>query len=139
MPTTGVINGTDLRAYVGSDVVAYATSCTLSLSREIRETIHKDNPGSGWREVEVAGKSGTLTVEALFAEDGTTETPFDLFDALDNGTSLSMMVSTEVTGDTRLSFSAYCTSWELTSAVEENATYNCNFEITGAVTKETTS
>lgn len=126
-----------MRAYVGSDVIAYATSCTLSITREIRETIHKDNPGSGWREVEVAGKSGTLTVEALYAIDGTTETPNDLFTALDNGTSLTMMVSTEVTGDTRYSFSAYCTGFELTGPVEENSSFSCTFEITGAVTQAT--
>lgn len=137
MATAGVVNGTALRAYSGGNVVAYATSCTLDLTRETRETIHKDNPGGGWAEAEVAGKSGTLTVEALFNEDGANNSPDVLFAALDNGTLLTMLVSTEVAGDTRYTFQAYCTGWSLNAAVEENATFSATFNITGAVTKAT--
>lgn len=134
MATTGVINGTLLRAYNGANAIAKATNCTLSISRETRETVHKDNPGSGWREVEVGRKTGTLTVEALYGEDGTNNNPDDLFTALDDGTSLTMKVSTEVTGDSLYSFSAYCTSYEINAPVEENSSYSCTFEIDGAVT-----
>ncbi len=137
MPSTGVINGTNLRVYVGTDAIAYATNCTLSLSAELRETIHKDNPGAGWRGIEVGRKSGTVTVEALYAEDGSTETPFDLFTAFDDKTELTMMLSTEVSGDTRWSFSAYCTALEVNGPVEENSSYSATFEINGAVTTET--
>lgn len=137
MATAGVVNGTALRAYIDGNVVAYATSCTLNLSRETRETIHKDNPGGGWAQSEVAGKSGTLTVAALFNEDGANNSPDILFTALDEGTKLTMMVSTEETGDTRYMFEAYCTEWSLAAAVEENATNDNTFTITGAVTKQT--
>lgn len=141
MASTGVINGTNLRAYIGSTPVGYATSATLSVSRDLRETIHKDNPGSGWAESEVAQKSGTLTVEALYNEDGTTNdytTPRTLFDALDDGTALSFTFETGVSGDNIYTFSAYCTSFEVTAAVEENATYSCEFTVTGAITMSTT-
>lgn len=141
MASTGVINGTNLRLYIGSTPIAYATSCTLSFSRELRETIHKDNPGSGWAESEPGQKSGTLTVEALYNEDGTTnnyETPRTLFDALDDGTELSCTVETGVSGDNIYTFSAFCTEYEVTAAVEENATYSASFTITGEVTMSTT-
>lgn len=141
MASTGVINGTNLRLYIGSTPIAYATSCTLSFSRELRETIHKDNPGSGWAESEPGQKSGTLTVEALYNEDGTSnnyETPRTLFDALDGGTELSCTVETGTSGDNIYTFSAFCTEYEVTAAVEENATYSASFTITGAVTMSTT-
>jgi|SRR6056297_624092 len=141
MASTGVINGTNLRMYIGSTPIAYATSCTLSFSRELRETIHKDNPGSGWAESEPGQKSGTLTVEALYNEDGTTnnyETPRTLFDALDDGTELSCTVETGIDGDNIYTFSAFCTEYEVTASVEENATYSASFTITGAVTMSTT-
>lgn len=141
MATTGVINGTNLRLYIGSTPIGYATSCTLSFSREVRETIHKDNPGSGWVESEPGQKSGTCTVEALYNEDGTTssyEVPRSLFDALDDGTELSCTVETGTAGDNIYTFSAYCTEYEVTAAVEENATYSATFTITGAVTMLTT-
>jgi len=142
MASTGVINGTNLRLYVGSTPIAYATSCTLSFSRELRETIHKDQPRL-WRgqKVNRGQKSGTLTVEALYNEDGTSnnyETPRTLFDALDDGTELSCTVETGVSGDNIYTFSAFCTEYEVTAAVEENATYSASFTITGAVTMSTT-
>lgn len=141
MASTGVINGTNLRLFVGSTPIGYATSCTLSLSRELRETIHKDNPGSGWVESEVGQKSGTCTIEALYNEDGTSsnnEVPTTLADALNDGTKLSATVETGVSGDHIYSFSAYCTEYEVTAAVEENATYSATLTITGAVTISTT-
>lgn len=137
MPSTGVINGTNLRLYLGGNAIAYATSCTLDVSRELRETIHKDNPGSGWREVEVGQKSGTMTVEALYNTDGTNNSPDVLFDALDNGTSLTAMLSTEVSGDSKYSFSCFATSFSSSAPVEENATFSVTFEIDGAITRTT--
>lgn len=137
MATTGVVNGTLLRAYSGANVVAKATNSTLSITRETRETVHKDNPGNGWSEAEPGRKSGSLTVEALYGEDGANNNPDDLFTALDDGTSLTMKLSTEVTGDTLYSFSAYCTSYEINAPVEENSSYSATFTITGQVTKST--
>ena len=141
MASTGVINGTNLRAYIDTTPVAYATSATLSISRDTRETIHKDNPGSGWAESEVAQKSGTLTVEALYNEDGTDNnytTPRTLFDALDNGTKLAMTLETGTSGDNIYTFDAVCTSYEVSAPVEENSTLSCTFTVTGAITMSTT-
>jgi TP901-1 family phage major tail protein len=135
MASTGVVNGTNLRLYLSGSAVAYATSCTLTVNRELRETIHKDNPGSGWREVEVGQKSGTMTVEALYSDDGANNTADVLFDALNAGTALSAELSTQVSGDDKYNFTCYCTSWEATGPVEENATFSCSFEIDGAITR----
>jgi hypothetical protein len=135
MASVGVVNGTNLRVYSGGNAIAYATSCTLDISRALRETIHKDNPGSGWREIEVGQKSATLTIEALYSEDGANNTPDVLFDALNAGTSLSIEFSTQESGDDKYNFSAFCTAWSATGPVEENATFSCTFEVDGAITR----
>jgi len=135
--TTGVISGTDLRLYIGGSAVAYATDCTLSIEREFIETIHKDNPGDGWREGQVQQKSGTMTVSALYNHDGANNTPGTLFTALDDGTSLTGRLTTDAADDTYYEFSCFCTSFNVNAAVNENAAFDCEFTISGAVTKGT--
>lgn len=133
--TPGVINGTNLRFYASGVAIAYATNCTFSLSRELRETLHKDNPGAGWREIEVGRGQGTVTVEALYNEDGTTNKPITLFDALSAKTSLTCILDTTASGDSRYEFTAFCTQFEINAPVEENASYSATFEIDGAPTR----
>lgn len=138
MATSGIINGTLLRIYKDGTAIAYATSCTLSITRDIREALTKDSPGNGWREVYVGRKSGTLSTEGLYsgAGDGTAnEQPADLFDDLDAGTPLVLKFSTEVSGDDYYQASGYCTSLEFTGPVEDNSTYSASFELHGAITK----
>ena len=45
--------------------------------------------------------------------------------------------STEVSGDHYWSASAYVTSLELSSGMEDNVTYSATFELTGAITYTT--
>lgn len=137
MPTTGVINGTLLRLYIGGSAVAYATSCTLSMNTELRETIHKDNPGSGNREIETGQKSGSISFDALYSSDGAANAPDDLFTTWDNRTSISWIISTEVAGDVKYTGSGYITSLELNAPVEENSTISGTIEIDGSITKAT--
>lgn len=140
MATSGIVNGTLLRIYKGGTAIAYATSCTLSVTREIREVLTKDSPGNGWREVYVGRKSGTLSTEGLYstAGDGTANhQPSDLFDDLDNGTPLVLKFSTEVSGDDYYQASGYCTSIEMTGPVEDNSSYSATFELHGAITRST--
>lgn len=140
MATSGIINGTLLRIYKDGTAIAYATSCTLTINRDLREILTKDSPGNGWREVNVGRKTATLTTEGLYSGpgDGTAnEQPGDLFDDLDNGTPLVLKFSTEVSGDEFYQASGYCTSLEMTGPVEDNSTYSATFEVHGQVTKST--
>lgn len=131
----GPINGTDFRLYVDGNAVAYATSFTLSLSRNINELIHKDNPGDGWREINTDNttKSGTITVEALYAEDGANNKPVDLFGYFDNATLVTVSAKTSDTGDTSFDGSAYITSLDFNGPVNETATFSATLEVTGQI------
>lgn len=137
MASAGIINGTALRFYKDGTAIGNATSCQMSVTRELREILTKDSPGSGWREGKPGRKSATLTTEALYSEDTANVKPGTLFDALDNGTLMLFRFTTDVTGDTYYEGSAYCTQYDISAAVEENVSFSCTFEIVSAVTKGT--
>ena len=142
MPSTGVILGTTLRAYkdVSSTktAIGHATSFTLDLTRDTLEIADKDNT-SNYKEFLTGQKSATLTIDAFYSEDTTNVDPFDLFDDWDNGTSITMYASTDVSGDRELTFSAILTNVSYTGAVNEVATFSITAQVTGQVTKQTVS
>lgn len=129
--TAGVINGTDLRIFIGGNAIAYATNCTFDSSVEIRQTIHKDNPGSGWAEGEPGAKSATLSTDVLMNEDGANNDPYDLFAILSAGTQVAWYFSTETAGNRRLYGNGYITSFSIASPVEENASYSVTITVDG--------
>lgn len=139
MASTGIINGTSLRFYKDGTAIGNATNCQVTVSRELREILTKDSPGSGWRESKPGRKQFTLSTEALYSEDTANVAPGTLFDALDNGTLMLFKFTTSVTGDTYYEGSAYCTSFDINSPVEENVSFSCTFEGDGALTKGTES
>ena len=139
MATSGIINGTNLRIYLGGVVIGYATSCTMSVTREMREILTKDSPGSGWTENKPGRKSATMSTEGLSSTDTANTTPKALFDALNNGTPLVGRFTTDVIGDSYWEGSMYCNTFEQTAAVEENASYSAEFTVHGAVTSGTES
>lgn len=137
MAVNDIINGTDLRVYNGATAIGEATSATLSVSREMRSILTKDSPASGWVSNKPGSKSATLTVEALYSETTTNVQPDVLFDALNAGTVLALSLKTATNGYNFYSFSAYCTSFEVSSPVEDNVSYSATFTVSGAVYRGT--
>ena len=138
MAVNDIINGTDLRIYKdGTTAIGEATSATLSVTREMRTILTKDSPNSGWASSSPGQKSATLTVEALYSETSDNVQPDVLFDALDNGTVLALTLTENTSGYNYYSFSAYCTSWEVNTPVEDNTSVSATFTISGAVYRGT--
>ena len=137
MAVNDIINGTDLRVYNGATAIGEATSATLSVSREMRNILTKDSPSSGWVSNKPGQKSATLTVEALYSETTSNIQPDTLFDALENGTVLALTLKEGTAGYSFYSFSAYCTSFEISSPVEDNVSYSASFTVSGAVYRGT--
>lgn len=136
-----VIDGTDLRIYIGGNPIGHATSCSLSFSKETRETVSKDNVG-GWSESESGQKSATLSFEGFFTETAllggnTVETAPDLFDAFSSDALISWKFTTGVTGSEEYSGNAIMNSLEFSAPVDENATHSGSLTVSGAVTKAT--
>jgi hypothetical protein len=103
----------------------------------MRNILTKDSPSSGWVSNKPGQKSATLTVEALYSETSTNVQPDVLFDALDNGTVLALTLTENTSGYNYYSFSAYCTSWEVNTPVEDNTSVSATFTISGAVYRGT--
>lgn len=139
MATSGIVNGTDLRIYMGGVAIGHATACSLDLTRETRETLTKDAPGGGWATAEVGRKSATLSTDGMFSYDTTNKKFSDLFTAFDNGTLLLLRFTTDETSDTYWEGSGYITSLNLSAPVEDNTTYSATFTVNGAITSGTES
>lgn len=137
----GVVNGTDLRIYDGGVPLGYATSCTLDMTAETRETLHKDGVSS-WAESEVGQLSASLSFEGFFSEDTTinavtVKSVEDIFTKFAAKTAISWTFTTDVTGEVVYSGSGSLTSLSYNAGVEENSTYSGSITVSGAVTQGT--
>ena len=131
MATTGIMNGTLLGVYSAGTLIAHATEGSISLSMDTRDATTKDS--SGTRDLLEATKSGTISVSALYAEDAALGVD-DLMTTWSARSSATIRFSTEVTGDHYWEATAYITSLEVNSGMEDNVTYSATFELTGTIT-----
>jgi predicted secreted protein len=140
MPTTGPVNGTLISIY--KDVsgtlkkIANATSNSLDISKDMIDVTSKDSAGA--KEF-IAGEYGyTLNVEAIFEDDssvGATQQSFkDLATDLLAGTLLTIVMSSNVTGDEKYSGTAFFTSLSLSAPNNDKATWTGTLQGSGALT-----
>jgi predicted secreted protein len=142
MATTGVFNGTNLVVLVGSEVIAHATSCSLTVSADLPDATTKQS--GGWAE-EIPGlRSWSLTTDGLATveETGSNYLVGDIFTALSNRTKLTVKFttatgSTPITGDLYWEGDAYVESLEMTGDMESPVTYSVSFTGTGDLTQDT--
>jgi TP901-1 family phage major tail protein len=136
MATTGIVNASLLKLYLGTTLVAHGTSAQLSMSVEMMGATTKDS--AGWEESLPGRKSWTISGDFLFTNTSSSNKVFvDFFDAITAKTKLTVYFSTMVTGDTQYYGSCYVESAELSAGTEENATYSVTLRGTGAISKGT--
>ena len=133
MPSTGIIDGHDMRWFLDGTAIAKATSCSISITSETRESTNKDSTGS-WSTKKYGRKSFTGTCDALYAEGEQLET---LFTALNADTILSAEFTTGVTGDKFWDAEVLVTGIEMNADDNEDVTYSVTFEGTGALVRGT--
>lgn len=140
MATTGPVNGTLISIF--KDVsgslkkIANATSHSFDVSKDMIDVTSKDSAGA--KEF-IAGEYGyTLNVEAIFEDDasvGATQQSFkDLATDLLAGTLLTIVISTNVTGDEKYTGSAFFTSLSLSAPNNDKATWTGTLQGSGALT-----
>ncbi len=134
MASTGIINATIVAIKVGATKINNALSAELNITMEPRESLNKDS--GGWRARFSGAKSWEMSGEAEFAPDATYGLE-ELFDALLAGTSLTMLFTTDVTGDTQFGGSAVITNLTKSAGVEENVQISYTFAGNGAIAKTT--
>ena len=151
MATTSVFNGTSLVVLIGTEVIGYATSCSLSLSIDAPDASTKQS--LGWAD-EIGGqRSWSLTTDGLatvipgtvatyistteLANLAIARTPVQVkFTTVDNSTVGGV---TPVVGDTYYSGSAFIESVDMTADMENPVTYSVSFKGTGVLTVGTTT
>jgi predicted secreted protein len=144
MATTGVFNGTQLVVLVGTEVIAHATSCSLTVSADLPDATTKQS--GGWAE-EIGGlRSWSITTDGLATVEptGTSYVVGDIFSALNGRTAVTVKFTTAngntvVTGDLVWSGSAFVESLDITADMESPVTYSASFTGTGQLTQATNS
>jgi len=149
MATTSVFNGTSLVVLIGTEVIAFSTSCSLSIAIDAPDASTKES--LGWA-TEIGGqKSWSLTTDGLATVvPGATATYISTseltalavartavsvkFTTVDNSTVGGV---TPVTGDSIWSGSAFIESVDITADMENPVTYSVSFKGTGALTQST--
>ena len=146
MPTTSVFNGTSLVVLIGTEVIGFATSCSLSLAIDTPDASTKQS--LGWAD-EIGGqRSWSLTTDGLAtvvpSPTATYVSTAELnalaiartavtvkFTTVNNGTVDGV---TPVPGDVIYSGSAFIESVDMTADMENPVTYSVSFKGTGVLT-----
>ena len=132
--TTGIINGTDVGLYIGSSKIANSKSCSISITHSPRRSHNKD---TGGYEVGRPGAiSWSINQDGEFAFDAAYGAE-DLIEAILDRTKLTIKMSTEDSGDFRLTGDIYLDSFEWNAGSEEDATFSISGSNASALTKET--
>jgi predicted secreted protein len=124
-------NTTSLRFYQAGTVIASAIDAEITFNKEAVDITTKD---SGTNSEFMSGlKSGTGSTGGLYAE-GELDA---LYAAYDGTAAVVMKLSTEVLGEEYFSGDAIITSLQINSSGNQQAaTFTCQFQFTGAFTKD---
>jgi len=141
MASTSIMNSTDVVIQISEDsgtsydIIGRATSASLSVSMETRDTTTKDS--AGWQENLEGLKSWSLSGDGLvtYSITGDYDTPDDLFTLLNNRTLVKVKFGSATSGEIDYTGDAYLVSYEQEAGVEENVTYSFSFTGTGALTQ----
>jgi len=145
MAATSIMNSTDVVIQISEDggttydIIGRATSASLSVSMETRDTTTKDS--SGWQENLEGLKSWSLSGDGLvtYSISGDYDTPDDLFTLLSNRTLVKVKFGSSTSGEIDYTGDAYLVSYEQEAGVEENVTYSFGFTGTGVLTQASVS
>lgn len=142
MASTGITNGTLIAIY--KDVsgtltkIANATTNDFSITKDMIETTNKDSAGA---KEYIAGEYGyTMSVEGMFEEDASVGAQISWKEILTDllaGTSVTIVMTSNVSGDIKLSGSAFFSDLNLTAPKNDVTTFTASIQGTGALTVST--
>jgi len=143
MPATtqGLVNGSLIALY--KDVsgvltkIANLTSTDFELTKDTIDATNKD--GSDYKEFLVGLNSWTLSAEGIFEEDDSTTnlSPKDVLDDMIAGDAITVVMTSNLAGDIKLSGSAVMTSFSWNAPVNDVATFSCSLQGSGTLTVST--
>tara|TARA_Y100000296_G_scaffold82252_1_gene111087 strand:- start:2586 stop:2996 length:411 start_codon:yes stop_codon:yes gene_type:complete len=131
MATTGKLNGTIMLLYVDGTAISSTTSHSLSYEMATRDATTKDS--QGYEEVLESTRSWTIDFDGMEAFNDTYSYE-ELRSLISQRSQVTLLFSSQVSGDPQWSGAAYLTSVSLEAPLEETATYSGSFKGTGALT-----
>lgn len=136
MATAGNIDGRLLRLKIDGNTVACAKECTINFERELLDSSCKDGAGN---KSHINGLFGwNIDVTALLDFSATVGVT-DLGTAIINGTQITVVVETGVSGDTSWAGSADLSGLSITASNGAIVEYSGTIQGTGALTQSITS
>ena len=142
MATDGVINGTKFGVYVAGTKVAYASSASISMNHNLRDTSTKDS--GGWRDQLEGQRDWEVSVEGMLIFtnlDGTAVTGLTANELYSTyiyaRTQFELKFSTDVTGDIKWTGQAFLTSLSADTPNEDSSTWSGSFSGTGELVQAT--
>ena len=138
MATTGLVNGTLVALW--KDIagvptkVANLTSTDFELSKDTIDATNKD--GGSYKEFLVGLSGWTMNAEGIFEEDGsaTGVSAKDLLDDIIAGAPITVIMTSNLTDDIKLSGSAVITSFAWNAPVNDVSTFSVSLQGSGALT-----
>ena len=134
MATTGILHDDVWYVLVNAAKFTHITSCSLSTDQETIDVTSYDS--SKWKDIASGDKSWKVDIEGHYAMDATEggdEAQVDLV----AGTSVTLLVTTQVQGDTTYSGSAKVTSVNFSGSKGSSTKVSVSFMGTGALTPGT--
>lgn len=142
MATNGIINGTKFGVYAAGTKIGYATSASISINHNLRDTSTKDS--GGWRDQLEGQRDWEVSVEGmLIFVDGSggaiaDKTADELYTSyIASRTEFEIKFSTEVSGDIKWTGNAFMTSLSMDTPNEDSSTWSGSFSGTGQLTQAT--
>lgn len=138
MATTGLVNGTLVSLYKDVSGVltkfANGTSADFSITKDTIDATNKD--GGSYKEFLVGLTSWTMNFEGLYEEDGsvTGQSPKEVLGDLMTGALITVVMTSNVTGDLKLSGSALLTNFAWNAPVNDVSTFTCSLQGSGTLT-----
>ncbi|MBW1612407.1 MAG: hypothetical protein JRJ57_00200 [Deltaproteobacteria bacterium] len=118
--------------YVDSTKIANLLTTGFQRTKETRETTNKDTAGSKTFKY----KRGSATINGSAHIDFAAGYGIDdLFEAMDNETELTVLLSTDVSGDSTYGGTALLTDLSADYPDDENSTYSFTMLVSGGLTK----
>ena len=141
-----ILNGTELKVYSTgtTNLVAYAQSCTLTVSQSARDITNKES--AGWKEVLEGLREFTIDVDGAYAwTNAAGSTIANGIDDVLQGKLIGSRVAVDfIFGDTAATLDVsyvgkgFLTSVSVTGGTEDTATYSMTIEGTAALVQNVT-
>jgi len=127
-------NGTLIKLYDGSTPIALLTSSDMNLEREMLDVTNKDS--ANWKEF-IEGVKGFTFSGEVFNDPAQTYNLQDLYTKWDAGTTITMKLSSEVTGEQKFTGSVKITTISLSTPANQPSVVTVDFQGTGALVMAT--